>query len=199
MGKPWRTVLSLALPVKGRVGWGWCFVVCCVVAITDSRPCAFSSAILAAESLLFACPKRSNQEKGTLGVAPSLRDGSLRATGVLPTVHPWTAAKAARSLAPPRAKRGPDPSALRRGTEGPSQEKSGAGVPAFAAAYGSGSDSLVIPRLLRPGRPRSALTGFPLGRGEDRRKKPEGARARCARVRCRHMDGRQRTSGASSL
>ena len=43
-------------------------------------------------------------------------------------------------------------------------------------------------RLLRPGRPRSALTGFPLGRGEDRRKKPDGARARCARVRCRHTE-----------
>ena len=37
----------------------------------------------------------------------------------MPTVHPWTAAKAARSLAPPRAVRGPDPSALRRVTEEP--------------------------------------------------------------------------------
>ena len=31
---------------------------------TDSRPCVFSSAILAAESLSLACPRESNQREG---------------------------------------------------------------------------------------------------------------------------------------
>ena len=39
-------------------------------------------------------------------------------------------------------------------------------------------------RLLRPGRPRSALPGSLSAAARTRRKKPEGARARCARVRC---------------
>src|SRR5690242_15692983 len=36
---------------------------------TGSRPCVYPLAVLASGSLLFACPKRSNQEKGTLTAA----------------------------------------------------------------------------------------------------------------------------------
>ena len=39
-------------------------------AITDSRPCVVSSAVLAAESLSLACARESNQREHTLGVAP---------------------------------------------------------------------------------------------------------------------------------
>ena len=101
---------------------------------------------MAAESLSLACARESNhcaagaartakparRAKGRMpGVKrthPRCRarreaPSSLRADGVLPTVHPWTAAKAARSPAPPRAVRGPFPSALRRSTEGREQER----------------------------------------------------------------------------
>jgi len=63
------------------------------IAITDSRPCAFSSAILAAESLSLACARESNQREHTLGVAPTLRAGALRAAGVRLTAHPCAAAE----------------------------------------------------------------------------------------------------------
>ena len=61
-----------------------------------------------ASELLLSCLRKEKvtKENSTLGTAPSLRDGSLRSAGVSPTVHPWTAAKAARSLAPPRASAG---------------------------------------------------------------------------------------------
>ena len=63
------------------------------------------------------------KRNGTLGSAPSLRDGSLRAAGVLPTVHPWTAAKAARSLAPPALTRGLIRPPFAAAQRDPSQEK----------------------------------------------------------------------------
>src|SRR3954453_14501449 len=105
MGGPWPTV---------------CFDCCRRHAKTDSRPCALSSALLAAESLSLACARESNQREHTLGAAPSLREGALRAAGVLPTGHPWPAAKAARSLAPPALTRGLSgrPSPRHRGSRG---------------------------------------------------------------------------------
>src|SRR3954464_13321753 len=103
------------------VGFGPPFAFFCLgrrFAKADSRPCAFSSALLAAELLSLACARESNQREHTLGAAPSLREGALRAAGVLPTGRPWPAAKAARWIAPPAHAR-PSPSALRRVTEGP--------------------------------------------------------------------------------
>jgi hypothetical protein len=52
----------------------------------------------------FLCLAReSNQREANPGGTPALCAGALRAAGVLPTGHPWPAAKAARSIAPPRA------------------------------------------------------------------------------------------------
>src|SRR5690242_21828136 len=47
---------------------------------------------------------------------------------------------------------------------------------------------VALPWLLRPGRPRFGSYGSLSAAARSRRKKPEGARARCARVRCRHTD-----------
>src|SRR3954453_15816386 len=54
MGGPWPTV---------------CFDCCRRHAETDSRPCVFSSALLAAESLSLACARESNQREHTLTAA----------------------------------------------------------------------------------------------------------------------------------
>src|SRR3954464_15412047 len=105
------------------VGFGPPFAFFCLgrrFAKADSRPCAFSSALLAAELLSLACARESNQREHTLGAAPSLREGALRAAGFLPTGHPWPAAKAARSIAPPALSRGLSgrPSPRHRGSRG---------------------------------------------------------------------------------
>src|SRR3954464_9033327 len=115
------------------VGFGPPFAFFCLgrrFAKADSRPCAFSSALLAAELLSLACARESNQREHTLGAAPSLREGTLRAAGGLPTGHPWPAAKAARPLAPPArgAALSVRPSPRHRGTR--ERERSeGAGSP----------------------------------------------------------------------
>ena len=78
-----------------------------------------------------------------------------------------------KSGAIPRAARAharPDPSALRRVTEGPEGK------------------SKQACSLLRQGLPRFALPGPLSAAASAWRKKPAGARAGCARVRCRHMD-----------
>ena len=169
-------------------------------------PVSFLSPSMASESLLFACPKRSNQEKGHPGRTPALRAGSLRAAGVLPTGHPWPAAKAARSLAPPRAARGPDPSALRRPTRAQRQKqrpKQRRWVPAFAgtttlrvssdskleiSALASAARKAALCSYRVPSRPRRGRGGkSPQGRAHDARAFAVGT-GTC----------RQRTSGASS-
>ena len=138
----------------------------------------FSARIPASGSLSFACPKESNPRKRhprfrALGEA----EGSLRADGFCRQAIHGLTAKSARSLAPTRVRR----TRLFRPPFAASQR---------APEIKSGRwEFLLTPWLLRR-MPRSslALPGFPLGRGERRRKKPKGARARCARVRCRHKD-----------
>src|SRR6476620_12080188 len=78
-----RSLFALALPFKGRVGWGWCpdlvipaeagihlALVFGVVAITDSRPCAFRRPSMVAGYFLLLAQKKVTKEKGTLGSAP---------------------------------------------------------------------------------------------------------------------------------
>ena len=62
---------SFVIPAKAGIHFDLLFLlVFGAVAKTDSRPCAFRPPSMAAGHFLFACPKRSNQEKGTLGSAP---------------------------------------------------------------------------------------------------------------------------------
>ena len=109
-------ISSLALPFKGRVGWGWVPI----FATTASRPCVFHSPSLASELLLFACPKRSNQEKGHPGWgASAARRFATGGRGSL-TGHPWPDSELARFL---RATLRAFSSALRRPTRGQEQER----------------------------------------------------------------------------
>ncbi len=79
-----------------------------------------SSAIHGGRSLLFACPKRSNQEKGTLGSAP-LAKRAVRC-GRTGSAHRPSMACCPNRRDPsrrPRAVHAADPFALRRCSEGP--------------------------------------------------------------------------------
>src|SRR5262249_36051558 len=95
---------------------------------TGSRPCAFSSAILAAELLSFACAKESNQRKHTLASAvvghPARRlreqapgsDCGTSCAVIGPARIPARARVRCTRLFPPPA---------RRGQEGPGRAKRG--------------------------------------------------------------------------
>ena len=106
----------------------------------------------------------------------------------------WPAAKAARSLAPPHAMRGPDPSALRRPTRAQRPEQSkGAGSRLSPGRRPWGAFRIRVLRFLlgfcgQDGRA-LLLPGSLSAAARTRRKKPAGARAGCARVRCQAMDG----------
>src|SRR6185312_5871953 len=87
---------------------------------TDSRPCALRPPSLAAGHFLLLAQKKVTKENGTLGSAPSLREGSLRANGFGQEAIHGLSAKSARSLAPPACgARGFSvrPSPLLRGTQ----------------------------------------------------------------------------------
>src|SRR6476646_8327892 len=77
-----RSLFALALPFKGRVGWGWCpdlvipaeagihfALVFGVLARTDSRPCVFRRPSMVAGHFLLLAQKKVTQEKGTLASA----------------------------------------------------------------------------------------------------------------------------------
>ena len=57
---------ALALPFKGRVGWGWCWFAFRLLRFRENRltSVCVSSAIHGRRLLSFACPKESNQRKG---------------------------------------------------------------------------------------------------------------------------------------
>ena len=162
---------------------------------TDSRPCVVPSAFLADGSLSLACARESNQREHTLGVAPALRAGSLRAAGVLLTGHPGlqpnerdpsrSPARDARacSVRPSPRHRGTRDQEQRRWTR-PSRddelERS------FVSGFcGQDGRALLLPGPSRPRRGRGGKS--PKGRAHDARAFAVGTRT------CR-----QRTSGASS-
>ena len=134
--------------------------------------------------------KRTHPRLRARREAPS----ALRAPGVLPTVHPWTAAKAARPLAPPRAVRGPCPSALRRSAEGtraraPSPAPAARPLPLSGRGERFGfCDFRFWLWLLRPGRPRSGSSGSLSAAARAWRKKPAGAARWIAPRSLRHTD-----------
>ena len=144
---------------------------------TDSRPCVFPSAILASGSLSLACPRESNQRKRHPRCrARRCATGSLRAAGVSLTAHP----------VPQRNERDPSrsPACGARGLSvRPSPRLRGTRDQERKALL-----RLALTWLLRQGLPRSALPGSLSAAARARRKQPAGARARCARVRCRHTD-----------
>ena len=105
---------SLALPFKGRVGWGWVSCVRCVSREPTHVPVLFRSPSMASESLLFACPKRSNQEKGhprgrgrpkRRPTARVRSGGSLTAHLHVPTANARASCARPFGLFPPRTRR----------------------------------------------------------------------------------------------
>src|SRR5579862_314638 len=79
-----------------------------------------SARVLRAGHFLLLAQKKVTKENGTLGSALALCASALRADGVLLTRHPASQRNArGPSRAPACAARGPDPSALRRVSEGP--------------------------------------------------------------------------------
>ena len=131
-----------------------------------------------------ACPEKVTKERAPGWGARRCAPSALRAAGVLLTGHPGLQRNERDPSRSPALTRGPCPSALRRPTRvnGKRQRR---WVPACAGTTKVFSSSLRFcgqdgRALLCPGpsRPRR-------GRGG---KSPTGARARCARVRCRHRD-----------
>ncbi len=157
--------LVLALPFKGRVGWGWCWLV--VACCRDNRLTSLCglSAIHGRQLLSFACPKESNQRKGAPSdPRPRLRRGFATGGRVRPTGHPWPVV---RIGAIPRAARVRSTRLFRppsAATQREPEEQSERGMKKTRrVAY---IRCRIYPVLLRQGLPRSALPGFPLGRGE---------------------------------
>src|SRR6185312_6237743 len=117
---------------------------------TDSRPCALRPPSLAAGHFLLLAQKKVTKENGTLGSAPSLREGSLRANGFGQEAIHGLSAKSARSLAPPACgARGFSvrPSPLLRGN--PKSKASAAGTAALCscrAPLGRGEQAQEIAR-----------------------------------------------------
>ena len=146
--------------------------------MTDSRPCAFRPPSMAAELLSFACPKRSNQEKTAPSVSRRSRSERFAAGGRGFAHRPsWPVAESARSLALARVRCTrlvrPPFAALRGDPESRARRRIGEGTRVRLCLFAL---------LLRQGLPRSALPGFPLGRGEDAEEKAAKAwRAQDAR------------------
>src|SRR6476661_8223998 len=89
-----------------------------VFARTDSRPCVFCPPSMAASYFLLLAQKKVTKEKGTLGFAPSLREGSLRVDGFGPQgILPCCPNRRGPSRRP-RAVHAAFPSTLRRYSEG---------------------------------------------------------------------------------
>jgi hypothetical protein len=121
-------------------------------AISDTRPCVFPSAILAAGSLSLARARESNQREHALGAAPRLRRGFAAGGRVRPRGHPW-----------PLVRIGAIPRAARvRGTR--------LVRPPSATALEGTQEQEPKQKLLRQGLPRSALPG-PLSAAASRRRK----------------------------
>ena len=117
-GEP--SALALALPFKGRVGWGWVLRFgFWVVARTDSRPCVVRPPSMAAGYFLLLAQKKVTKENGTLGYAHlACGEGSLRADGFgRQAIHGLQPNRRDPSRRP-RAGHAADPSALRRFSEG---------------------------------------------------------------------------------
>ncbi len=116
---------SLALPFKGRVGWGWCCVFgFSVVARTDSRPCVVCRPSMAASYFLLLAQKKVTKENGTLGFAP-LAERAVR-YGRTGSAHRPSMARCPNRRDPsrrPRAGHAAGPSALRRCSEGTRRAK----------------------------------------------------------------------------
>ncbi len=142
----------VALPFKGRVGWGWCWVCClAVVARTDSRPCVVCRPSMAASYFLLLAQKKVTKEKGTLGFAP-LAERAVR-YGRTGSAHRPSMACCPNRRDPsrrPRAGHAAGPSALRRYSEGTRRAR---------AKERKKPTCRIYPVLLRQGLPRSALPG----------------------------------------
>jgi hypothetical protein len=144
-------------PSKGRVGWDGFGSVFGVFARTDSRPCGLS-AIHGRQLPSFACPKESNQKKrhprirAARGAAVRYgRTGSAHRPSMACCPNrrdPSRRPRFARLFRPPSAatQREPEEQSERKKEKKPTCR--------------------IYPVLLRQGLPRSALPGFPLGRGE---------------------------------
>ena len=123
---------------------------------------------MAAGHFLLLAQKKVTKENGTLGSAPSLREGSLRANGFGQEAIHGLSAKSARSLAPPACgARGFSvrPSPLLRGNPGAKAQWIPAfagmtvnGVPDICGASAAGTAALCSSRA-------------PLGRGEQAKEK----------------------------
>ncbi len=132
----------------------WCLA---VVAKTDSRPCVVCRPSMAASYFLLLAQKKVTKENGTLGFAP-LAERAVR-YGRTGFAHRPSMA-CCRIGAIPRAARvvtrlvRPPSAAAQREPEEQSERKK------------KKPTCRIYPVLLRQGLPRSALPGFPLGRGE---------------------------------
>ena len=136
---------------------------------TDSRPCVVCRPSMAASYFLLLAQKKVTKENGTLGFAPlASGEGSLRADGFRPQAIHGLLSKSARSLAPPACgARGwsvRPPPLLRGNPKSKAKERKNRRVGYIRCR--------IYPVLLRQGLPRSALPGFPLGRGKDSEEKP---------------------------
>ncbi len=130
---------------------------CCVVAKTDSRPCVVCRPSMAASYFLLLAQKKVTKEKGTLGFAP-LAERAVRC-GRTGSAHRPSMACCPNRRDPSRRPRctrlvRPPSAATQRGPEEQSERKE------------KKPTCRIYPVLLRQGLPRSALPGFPLGRGE---------------------------------
>ena len=144
---------------------------------TDSRPCRSCRPSWPARDFLLLVQEKVTKEN-TPSVPRPASPGSLRADGFDRQAIPGLMIESARSLAPPACgARGfsARPSPWHRGFE--SQAKAKSWVPAFA-----GTTRLVALLSL-------SLPGSLSAAARARRKKPVGARARGARVRCQARDG----------
>ena len=179
---------SLGLFFGRRLGAPFFFFGLRGFAKTDSRPCVVPSAFLADGSLSLACARESNQREHTLGVAPALCAGSLRAAGVRLTAIPGlqrnerdpsrSPARCAGLFRPPFAAAQRDP----RSRAEPQQRS----LRRFCSCFcGQDGRALLLPG---PSRPRRGRVGkSPKGRAHDARAFAVGTRM------CR-----QRTSAAAS-
>src|SRR5580765_5921919 len=138
---------------------------CWVVAIADSRPCVVRRPSMVAGYFLLLAQKKVTKENGTLGFAPS--PAARVRYGRTGFAHRPSMACCRNRRDPsrrPRAVHAAFPSALRRYSEGKSEEQK--------------PTCRIYPTLLRQGLPRSALPGSLSAAARTRRKSREAVAGR---------------------